>query len=141
MQSIDCLILSTTNTVSKVLKKSTKSLSPRERHLLARFGITGAQYDQLLRQQDLRCGVCKRLSSEFKHRLAVDHDHKTGEIRGLLCIHCNRWIVGRHRKDVGRDLLANAVIYLDNEYTGWVVPPKKKKKKYGRRKKTLRVPK
>lgn len=108
----------------------------RNTYLLRRFGITEDQYDEIYRKQGGCCAVCKRASGLFKHRLAVDHDHQSGEVRGLLCIHCNRYVVGRHRKELGADLLFNAYQYLTADYTGWIVPPKKKKKKKrGRRRK------
>ena len=51
-------------------------------------GITVADYDQIFKAQNGKCAICgdgrsKRLA------LAIDHDHETGEIRGLLCRHCN----------------------------------------------------
>lgn len=101
----------------------------RQAYLLKRYGITEQQYDQLYTKQDGCCAVCKRHSSSFKKRLSVDHDHKTGDVRGLLCVHCNRYIVGRHRKDSGASLLRDAYAYLTAEYPGWIVPPKKKKRK------------
>src|SRR6266550_4960665 len=104
-------------------------ISKRVRRLLLRYGITEGQYDALYRSQEGRCAVCKRAASNFKHRLSIDHDHKTGEIRGLLCIHCNRYVVGRHRKDFGSDLLKAAYEYLVRDYSGWIVPRKKKCRK------------
>jgi hypothetical protein len=46
------------------------------------------EYDALLRQQEGRCAVCLR--EPGSRRLAVDHDHDTGSVRGLLCFKCNR---------------------------------------------------
>src|SRR6185437_5442469 len=103
--------------------------SSRSRHLLTKFGITEKQYDDLLRSQDGCCAVCNRPASTFRHKMCIDHDHSSREIRGILCIHCNRYIVGRHRKERGADLLLAAYKYLTKNYTGWIVPPKKKKKK------------
>ena len=40
-----------------------------------------------------RCAICGRHQSELSRKFAVDHDHKTGKIRGLLCARCN-YIVG-----------------------------------------------
>ncbi|WP_425305234.1 endonuclease domain-containing protein [Bradyrhizobium erythrophlei] len=76
-----------------------------------------------------RCGVCKRPHQEFRTNLAVDHDHHTGEIRGLLCINCNRRIIGRHRTPAGEVLLRHAAEYLEGPYTGWTVPTKPKRKR------------
>lgn len=53
------------------------------------YGITTEDYNLLLEKQHHKCALCKRHDDEFKTRLAVDHDHNTGEIRGLLCRGCN----------------------------------------------------
>lgn len=110
------------------------AVTPRNRYLLKRFGITEDQYNDLYREQDGCCAVCKRSSITFKTKLAVDHDHNSGHIRGLLCNYCNRRIVGRHRKESGANLLLAAYEYLVKEYREWLVPPKIKKKKRVRRK-------
>lgn len=55
--------------------------------LKRRYGITLDQYRDLLKKQGGRCAVCRQLK---KRTLHVDHDHGTGEVRGLLCDHCNR---------------------------------------------------
>ena len=73
---------------------------------------------------------------ELKRRLCVDHDHKTGEIRSLLCVFCNRYVVGRHRTP---DLLAAAAKYLEGPFTGWFVPVKKKKRRRRRHVKEIRI--
>jgi hypothetical protein len=58
------------------------------RHLLKRrYGITLEEYDALFVRQSGTCALCQRPPQ--RRRLAVDHDHETGEIRGLLCVTCN----------------------------------------------------
>lgn len=42
------------------------------------------------------CAICKKPESSFKMRLSVDHNHKTGQVRGLLCYRCNKFVVGRN---------------------------------------------
>lgn len=112
--------------------KKNNNKSPRSRHLLKKFGITEEQYDELFRRQDGCCAICLRPAGDFKYRLAVDHDHFTGHVRGLLCYTCNRRVVGRHRKD-NATILERAYRYLISEYPGWIVPPKKKRKKRRRK--------
>ena len=51
--------------------------------------LTIERYDELLLKQGNRCAICGTHQSELKIALAVDHDHETGEIRGLLCSRCN----------------------------------------------------
>ena len=53
---------------------------------LEMYGITVADFDQILTAQDGRCACCLKVSGRTLH---VDHDHKTGKPRGLLCSNCN----------------------------------------------------
>ena len=57
--------------------------------LKTRYGITLAEWDVLFEKQSGRCVICQRHSAELDRKLVVDHNHKTGEIRGLLCADCN----------------------------------------------------
>lgn len=107
----------------------------RAYHLKRLYGITLEQYDQLLEKQNHSCAICKRHESEFKTRLAVDHDHKTGEIFGLLCMYCNHRLIGKERRP---ELFENASKYLC-QGTGWFVPEKPKKKKKPLRKKVPKI--
>lgn len=58
-----------------------------ERELKLRYGMTYAEYEAMLVSQGGVCAICG--GSPGKHRLHVDHDHKTGKVRALLCIKCN----------------------------------------------------
>lgn len=80
----------------------------RRAQLRYRFGITPEQYDQLLADQRGVCAVCHR-SDPTGRRLAVDHDHQTGVVRGLLCSNCNR-AIGQLAESP--DVLAAALAYL-----------------------------
>jgi len=64
------------------------------KYRLKTYGLTMADYDALLRQQGARCAICGRNSGNHKKTTAfqVDHDHATGQNRGLLCTSCNRGI-------------------------------------------------
>ncbi len=57
--------------------------------VLAKYGMTPEDYLILFNLQEGRCAVCDQHQLELDHRLNVDHDHQTGEIRGLLCRNCN----------------------------------------------------
>ena len=64
-------------------------------HLMETFGITLGQYDKLFENQNGVCAICgkpEKAKSKygFVRRLAVDHNHKTGKIRSLLCGTCNQ---------------------------------------------------
>lgn len=93
--------------------------------LKIKYGITPEQYDELLAKQEGKCAICDKEAEEFEVRLAVDHDHKSGEIRGLLCRYCNHRVIGRHRDG---NLLRKMADYVERT-TGWFVPPKKRKKR------------
>lgn len=64
-----------------------------DRYLRRTYGIPIEFYDALLARQDGRCYVCRR--KPRKVRLAVDHDHLTGEVRGLLCPRSSKDSAGR----------------------------------------------
>lgn len=53
------------------------------------FKISIIEYNKLLKNQNFKCAGCGRHKNEFNKALAVDHCHKTGRIRGLLCQNCN----------------------------------------------------
>ena len=78
-------------------------------NLKKRYGITLDDYGRILAEQDGRCAICGGHQSKQKHRLSVDHDHATGEIRGLLCTRCNVFL-GRIESPEG--LLNKALEYL-----------------------------
>lgn len=54
----------------------------------ARYGITAEQYYQMLKNQNGGCWICGRTPKI--RRLHIDHNHKSGKVRGLLCMRCNR---------------------------------------------------
>lgn len=57
---------------------------------LLRYGLTHADYEKMLQEHAHCCAICFRTEAANQFgRLRVDHDHKTGKIRGLLCHHCN----------------------------------------------------
>ena len=65
----------------------------RERGLQRNYGMTQADFDSMLEAQNGKCKICHRSAEEAQCRhgvLHVDHDHKTGEVRYLLCDRCNR---------------------------------------------------
>src|SRR6266851_2489240 len=65
-------------------------LYSRNYNLAKRYGMTEADYQKIYMSQLGCCAICKKHSSTFKTRLNVDHNHKTGKIRGLLCYRCNK---------------------------------------------------
>jgi len=62
----------------------------RSYSLRVNYGISVEQYEAMLKQQSGCCAICKKAPGEnARGRLHVDHCHKTGKIRGLLCVKCN----------------------------------------------------
>ena len=91
-----------------------------ERLLKRDFGITPEEYERLLALQDGRCAICERRPRA--RRLAVDHDHGTGEVRGLLCTRCNHKLIGSASESAAT--LRRAARYLEEPpaETGRPVP-------------------
>jgi Recombination endonuclease VII len=73
------------------------------------FRISLAEYNTMFTSQNGLCAGCYRHQTQFKTRFAVDHDHKTGKVRGLLCGSCN-WILGKVDDSVAQ--LQNLMDYL-----------------------------
>jgi hypothetical protein len=94
----------------------------RNSHLLRKFGITLEQYHAMLADQGGVCAICGeppaivmgqrsgRQGRQTRPMLVVDHDHATGNVRGLLCTPCNRGI--GFLKDIP-DMLRFALKYLE----------------------------
>lgn len=74
--------------------KSAKVAQNRARQLKCRYGITLDDYDRMLQEQDGKCALCPATEGNVGKGTAlhVDHNHETGEVRGLLCSPCNRAI-------------------------------------------------
>jgi hypothetical protein len=82
--------------------------------LKAHYGLTLEDYQKMLDKQENRCAICDREESSISRygtpkRLTVDHNHATGQIRGLLCDNCNRGI-GHLQEDIR--ILEKAIEYL-----------------------------
>lgn len=75
------------------------------------YGLSVEQYDELVQNQNGVCAICgSGAPSGHKKRLNIDHCHKTGTVRGLLCDLCNR-AIGLMRDDTA--LLTKAIHYLN----------------------------
>jgi len=61
---------------------------PAAPQLASKRGVSEPQYSALLERQGSRCAICGKHCATGR-RLAVDHDHHTGRVRGLLCFRCN----------------------------------------------------
>lgn len=79
------------------------------------FGLEPEEYEALLKEQNNVCAICLRPETvawrgKIK-RLAVDHDERTGRVRGLLCTHCNT-LLGKAQDNP--ETLLRAIEYLRN---------------------------
>jgi Recombination endonuclease VII len=103
-----------THTSGNVLPKSycreCELAYTREYNFREKFGITPAEYDALLAAQNGRCAICQ--NKPRKRALAIDHNHKTKVIRGLLCTRCNHHLLGSAHESV--EMLQRAINYLKN---------------------------
>ena len=70
-------------------RRKNNHIKSKEYRLKYRFGITLEDYNQLFNNQQGCCAICGVHQSELQRALDIDHSHKTGEIRGLLCGACN----------------------------------------------------
>lgn len=77
--------------------------------LRSRYDISVTEYERLFRLQDKRCAICRNRPQT--RRLAVDHNHRTGAVRGLLCDWCNRKVLGGARDKPA--ILRAAAEYLE----------------------------
>lgn len=87
----------------------------RERNLKRSFGLGLEEYDELLKLQNGCCAICGTDACSSGRNFAVDHDHQTGKIRGLLCKFCNT-ALGQFKDDTMT--LRKAIQYLERENYG-----------------------
>lgn len=80
-------------------------MKKRVRHAQRVYGLGGVELDTMLEEQSGKCPICGKLLRPY----FIDHDHKTGKVRGLLCPSCNTGL-GFFADSIER-LLA-AVVYL-----------------------------
>lgn len=87
----------------------------RERNLKKSFGMNLEDYDSLLEKQGGSCAICGIKRCESGRNFAVDHEHLSGRIRGLLCKHCNT-ALGQFKDNP--TALLKAVEYLKRNENG-----------------------
>lgn len=91
--------------------KEYMSIRQRKYQLRDKYGITEEDYDKMFIEQNGKCAICETSDQTGKwQRFGVDHCHKTGKVRQLLCNECNRGI-GLLKDNA--ELLRKAADYLD----------------------------
>ena len=83
----------------------------KNKKLMSAYNITFEEYKTMIEVQDYKCCICGDiLNTDLKKRLApVDHCHKTGRIRGILCKDCNVGL-GSFKDDI--DVMNSAIQYI-----------------------------
>jgi hypothetical protein len=79
-------------------------------HILNTYNLTADEYVAMYESQGGKCALCRRATGE-RRKLAVDHCHRTGMIRSLLCSVCNKYL-GHARDDI--EYFARCIAYLNN---------------------------
>ena len=74
----------------------------RDKYLKKKYGISLRQYNGMLKRQKGKCAICGKRQRDAPRNFSVDHDHRTGLIRGLLCIYCNSKLLKHLGDDIPR---------------------------------------
>jgi hypothetical protein len=85
-----------------------KKYRGRKQLLGQMYGLTVEEYEAMVRWQNGLCFLCRRFPSG-KYPLVVDHDHKTGKVRKLLCGSCNSFLA---RIEADPEWLERAAVYI-----------------------------
>lgn len=88
--------------------RACKSMKAHEKRLEQTYGIDGAEYERIFDAQGRRCAICRNRPASI--RFAVDHDHQTDDVRGILCKRCNHDLLGGAHDSI--DMLWRAIAYL-----------------------------
>ncbi len=102
-------------------RKERVSYLAREHLLKINYGLSMKEYEELLHKHGGTCKICNLYETQKSNpkgridSLRVDHDHKTGKVRGLLCSRCN---FGLAQFKDSIKLLNNAIGYLKASYKG-----------------------
>lgn len=91
------------------LRAERQKREARESRLRIRYGMSPAQWDELVEEQGGLCAICGRELALGTKSVHVDHDHNTGAVRGILCARCNLRLGAAE----DADWLAKALAYLE----------------------------
>lgn len=93
------------------LRKQEQRKKNHAEHIGKTYGITAEEYQRIYEAQGGRCYICQRATGA-RRKLAVDHDHESGYVRGLLCRPCNHKVLGHLRDDT--EAFQRAIDYINN---------------------------
>jgi hypothetical protein len=77
--------------------------------LIRKYNMTLEMYNKMIIDQNYTCAICNRHVNDLPKRLDVDHDHITGQVRGLLCGKCNMGL-GYFQDNI--DIINKALVYI-----------------------------
>jgi hypothetical protein len=87
-----------------------RKIHSRKQQLIQKYGINYDIYNEMFEKQKGCCSICGKHESGLNRILFVDHDHKTGEVRGLLCQKCN-FLLSQAEDNI--NILKNAIRYVE----------------------------
>lgn len=99
----------------KVLRRAAKkyrdkTVEQRRVYMMAwRYGLTVEDWDKLFTSQGRCCAICRGAEPDRRRGWAVDHDHRTGRVRGILCSTCNL-VLGMFKDSADRHDAASAYL-------------------------------
>lgn len=108
--SCGCFQKKVTGERFKVHGKNKHQEYRKEVRLKYKYGISMEQYNEMFENQNGLCKICEYKFGQRPSDCYVDHDHKTKEVRGLLCQHCNM-ALGGFKDNI--DSLHKAIAYLE----------------------------
>jgi len=109
------------------------SRSPKKRleqHLKYKYSVTISELEDTLKEQNNNCAICESelpdllVYKDRRRGYAIDHNHNTGEFRGVLCLECNT-LLGMAKEN--KNILLAAIDYLELKGNYAAVAKKKKK--------------
>lgn len=96
----------------------------RWQRIRLRYGLIQEEWEKIYQDQQGCCYICQRTEKQINKHLAVDHCHKTGAIRGLLCRYCNSTISTFVKDDP--EFAKRVYDYLTREVNYGIVPVQEK---------------
>lgn len=101
----------------KIVWESRTPKKRLEQHLKYKYGVSHQEFMDAWQKQSGCCAICSEVLPDLmvyenrKRGYAIDHNHETGEFRGILCLNCNS-LLGMARES--KRVLQKAINYLDN---------------------------
>lgn len=96
--------------VATGVRKTVNKDKRRDYDLNRHYGINNDVYLKMLSEQNGCCKICEISEKETGKKLHVDHNHKTGKVRGLLCTRCNT-AIGKFKEDP--EIIKRAIAYIE----------------------------